>query len=91
MKTLKTTFAAAIVVFSLFAFTGAEQAQAGWKKNFNGGFRRGHVDISFGHGHGHHHHQIQRKIWIPGYYVGHGCHAHWVPGHYDIVGGYHRY
>ena len=85
MKTLKTTFAAAIVAFTLFAFAGADQAQAGWKKNFNGGFRTGHVDFHFGHGHNHGHFD---RVWIPGYYVGHGCHAHWVPGHWDYV--YHR-
>ncbi|MCA9411554.1 MAG: hypothetical protein KC944_10130 [Candidatus Omnitrophica bacterium] len=88
MKTLKTTFAAAIVAFTLFAFAGADQAQAGWKKNFKGGFRTGHVDFHFGgHGHGHHHGHFDR-VWIPGYYIGHGCHRHWVPGHWDYI--YHR-
>ncbi len=87
MKNLKTIFAGAVIAFTLFAFSGADQAQAGWKKDFNGGFRHGHVDINFGPGHGHYCH-TPRPIWVPGYYVGHGCHAHWVPGHWEYIGGY---
>ena len=100
MKNLKATFAIAAVAVTLFAFAPANEAQA--KSNFSisiGGHGGG---FTYGQHHGHSHFNLNvpvqqvyypapRQVWVPGYYVGHGCHAHYVPGHYEYVGGYYPY
>lgn len=90
MKNFKPLLTIAVVALSIFAFMPAQEAQAG-KKNFSISLGHGGGHFNHGHGHGHGHIHQGGYVWIPGYYVGHGCHAHWVPGHYEYRPGYFPY
>lgn len=105
MKNSTPKFAVVALALSIFLFTAAT-AEAGGKKNFHLSIGHGGSYFGYGHGHHGHHGHVDIHVpapvchtpvynggyvWVPGYYVGHGDHAHYIPGRYVWQGGYYPY